>query len=119
MFRPNWQTLTVAESPRTARARRSQHRRHRRRTRRRSPLATIIDIAGDDLSARFGSVLANNDEEQIEDLLQQDGMLIGLSDAGAHVSQLCDACLPTDLLGSWVRDREVLTLERAVAQADR
>ena len=50
----------------------------------------------------------------IADLLQQDGVLIGLSDAGAHVSQLCDACLPTDLLGNWVREREVLTLEHGV-----
>jgi N-acyl-D-aspartate/D-glutamate deacylase len=30
------------------------------------------------------------------------------------VSQLCDACLPTDLLGNWVREREVLPLEQAV-----
>jgi N-acyl-D-aspartate/D-glutamate deacylase len=30
------------------------------------------------------------------------------------VSQLCDACLPTDLLGNWVRERGVLPLERAV-----
>ena len=48
-----------------------------------------------------------------------DGMLIGLSDAGAHVSQLCDACLPTDLLGNWVREREVLSLEARGAQAHR
>ncbi len=41
-------------------------------------------------------------------------MLIGLSDAGAHVSQLCDACMATDLLGNWVRDRGVLTLEAGV-----
>src|SRR4029077_19230270 len=60
------------------------------------------------------SVLANDDEEMIEQLLVQDGMLIGLSDAGAHVGPLCDACLPTDLLGNWVREREVLTLEAAV-----
>ncbi len=38
----------------------------------------------------------------------------GLSDAGAHVGQLCDAPLPTDLLGNWVRERQVLTLEEAV-----
>ena len=113
VFRANWQTLTVAESP-------AQPELEGRsiadiaEARGDEPMATIIDIAGDDLSARFGSVLANNDEEQIERLLQQEGMLIGLSDAGAHVSQLCDACLPTDLLGSWVREREVLTLERAV-----
>jgi N-acyl-D-amino-acid deacylase len=47
-------------------------------------------------------------------LLNQDGMLIGLSDAGAHVSQLCDACMATDLLGRWVRERGALQLAAAV-----
>ena len=60
------------------------------------------------------TILANDDEEMIATLLRQEGMLIGLSDAGAHVGQLCDACLPTDLLGNWVREREVLSLEAAV-----
>ncbi len=41
-------------------------------------------------------------------------MLIGLADSGAHVSQLCDACFATDLLGPWVRERGVMPLERAV-----
>ncbi len=40
--------------------------------------------------------------------------MIGLSDAGAHASQLCDACAPTELLGTWVRERGVLSLEEAV-----
>ena len=79
------------------------------------PLEAIVELALDeDLTTRFRSILANDDEEMIEQLLGQEGMLIGLSDAGAHVSQLCDACLPTDLLGNWVREREVLTLEAAV-----
>ncbi len=47
-------------------------------------------------------------------LLNEPGCTLGLSDAGAHVSQLCDAPLPTDLLGTWVRERGVLTLEDAV-----
>ena len=41
-------------------------------------------------------------------------MVLGLTDAGAHVDQLCDAPLPTDLLGNWVRDRQLMPLERAV-----
>jgi len=79
------------------------------------PLDLVLQISDEEnLSTRFRTILANNDEEMIETLLQQPGMLIGLSDAGAHVSQLCDACLPTDLLGNWVREREVLPLEAAV-----
>jgi N-acyl-D-aspartate/D-glutamate deacylase len=37
-----------------------------------------------------------------------------LSDAGAHVSQLCDASQATDFLGEWVREREVMTWSAAV-----
>ena len=47
-------------------------------------------------------------------LLPRDNVLLGLADSGAHVSQLCDACFATDLLGNWVRDREVMPLERAI-----
>jgi N-acyl-D-aspartate/D-glutamate deacylase len=113
VFRANWDRLTVAEcSAQPGLEGRSIAAIAAERGA--EPLTTMIDIAGDDLSARFGSVLANNDPDQIEQLLQQDGLLIGLSDAGAHVSQLCDACLPTDLLGNWVREKEVLSLERAV-----
>ena len=47
-------------------------------------------------------------------LLTHEHVALGLSDAGAHVDQLCDAPLPTDLLGTWVREREVMPLEHAV-----
>jgi N-acyl-D-aspartate/D-glutamate deacylase len=75
----------------------------------------MLDLSlEDDLRTRFWSVLANNDPDGIAWLLPRDGVLLGLADSGAHVSQLCDACFATDLLGSWVRDREVMPLERAI-----
>src|SRR5215510_15211438 len=40
--------------------------------------------------------------------------MIGLSDVGAHVDMICDAGYPTYLLGTWVRDKQVMSLERAV-----
>jgi N-acyl-D-aspartate/D-glutamate deacylase len=80
-----------------------------------TPLDAMLDIAlDDDLSTRFSSVLANNDEAGIAWLLPRDHVLLGLADSGAHVSQLCDACFATDLLGNWVRDRGVMPLERAI-----
>lgn len=80
-----------------------------------SPLDVVLDISlDDDLQTRFNSTLANDDQDAIAWLLPRDGMLIGLADSGAHVSQLCDACFATDLLGNWVRDRGVMPLERAV-----
>ena len=80
-----------------------------------SPLDALLDISLlDDLRTRFNSVLANDDAEAIAWLLPRDGVLIGLADSGAHVSQLCDACFATDLLGNWVRDRDVMSMERAI-----
>jgi len=80
-----------------------------------TPLDVMLDISlDDDLEARFWSVLANDDPEAIAWLLPRDNVLLGLADSGAHVSQLCDACFATDLLGNWVRERQVMPLERAV-----
>jgi N-acyl-D-aspartate/D-glutamate deacylase len=75
----------------------------------------MLDVSlSENLETRFWSVLANNDEDGIAWLLPQDTVLLGLADSGAHVSQLCDACFATDLLGNWVRGREVMSLEHAV-----
>ena len=40
--------------------------------------------------------------------------MIGLSDGGAHVNMLCDAGYCTYLLGTWVRERQAMTLENAI-----
>jgi N-acyl-D-aspartate/D-glutamate deacylase len=80
-----------------------------------TPLDILLDLSlADDLSSRFWSVLANDNQEGIAYLLPRDDVLLGLADSGAHVSQLCDACFATDLLGNWVRDRQVMSLEHAV-----
>jgi N-acyl-D-amino-acid deacylase len=78
-------------------------------------LDILLDLSlADDLTSRFGSVLANNNPDGIAFLLPRDDVLLGLADSGAHVSQLCDACFATDLLGNWVRDRAVMSLEHAI-----
>ena len=81
------------------------------------PFDVLLDLAveeGDLRDLRVRAVLFNDDVDGIALLLREDGCTLGLSDAGAHVGQLCDAPLPTDLLGNWVRGRNVLTLEEAV-----
>jgi N-acyl-D-amino-acid deacylase len=79
------------------------------------PLDVMCTIALDDeLTTRFKNTVANDDEDAIRDLLSRDGMTLGLSDAGAHVGQICDAPQATDLLGGWVRDRSALTIESAI-----
>jgi N-acyl-D-aspartate/D-glutamate deacylase len=79
------------------------------------PFDVLVDLSLDeDLRTRFRIVLANDDEEELAQLLRDRRTVLGLSDAGAHASQLCDACFSTHLLQHWVRDKGVLTLEEAV-----
>lgn len=114
LLAPRWDRWQVAESaarPETV-GRSVADLADERRTR---PLDAVLDLAlADDLATRFTVVLANDDEAEVAGLLTLDGAVLGLSDAGAHPDQICDAVAPTDLLGGWVRERGVLTLEQAV-----
>jgi N-acyl-D-aspartate/D-glutamate deacylase len=79
----------------------------------------VVDLALDlgvasDLDARFRIAVMNTDETAVAELLRHPAMVLGLSDAGAHASQLCDACFSTHLLGHWVRGKGVLSIEEAV-----
>jgi len=79
------------------------------------PVDLLFDMALDSgLAARFRMAVVNFDEEGIAELLSDRHTVLGLSDAGAHASQLCDACFSTHLLGHWVREKGVLQLEEAV-----
>jgi N-acyl-D-aspartate/D-glutamate deacylase len=76
-------------------------------------LALDIALAGD-LQARFRMAVMNFDEKEVAELITDPNTIIALSDAGAHASQLCDACYSTYLLGHWVRERKTFTVEQAV-----
>ena len=78
-------------------------------------LDVMVDLAlQEDLTTRFRIVMTNDDDDQIGELLGNPRFLLGLSDAGAHTSQLCDAGNSTTLLSYWVRERRALSLEQAV-----
>jgi N-acyl-D-aspartate/D-glutamate deacylase len=80
-----------------------------------SPIDAMIATALDeDLATRFRMVIVNDDQRGIDTLLQSEGLLVGLSDAGAHASQLCDAGFAATLLGTFVRERHALTVEEGV-----
>jgi N-acyl-D-aspartate/D-glutamate deacylase len=80
-----------------------------------NPFDLLLDLAlADGVATRFRIVLDNDGDAEIGDLLADKRTLLGLSDAGAHATQLCDACYSTHLLGHWVRERKALSLEDAV-----
>jgi N-acyl-D-aspartate/D-glutamate deacylase len=113
-MKPRWETFEVSEStkfPELEGRRVSDLARERGE----HPFDVMCELAlEEDLTTRFRAYIANDDADEVGRLLTHDHVVLGLSDAGAHVDQLCDAPLPTDLLGKWVRERGELSLERAV-----
>jgi N-acyl-D-aspartate/D-glutamate deacylase len=79
------------------------------------PIDFLFDIAvADDLETRFEITMINDDDDQITGLLRDNRLILSLSDAGAHASQLCDADYSSHLLGHWCRERAALPLELAI-----
>ncbi len=113
--KPRWDTYVLAESaahPELMGRRLSEVAQERGAR----PFDLLLDVALDepDLSLRVACILANDDVGELHTVLTEDGCTLGLSDAGAHVGQLCDAPQATDYLGNWVRDRSLTTWESAV-----
>jgi N-acyl-D-aspartate/D-glutamate deacylase len=75
----------------------------------------FLDLTlADDLELEFTVASFNTRVDRMAELLNNPSILVGLGDGGAHVDMLCDAGYPTYLLGTWVRERGVLTLEEGV-----
>lgn len=76
---------------------------------------TFLDLTlQDDLAIEFTMQSFNTRIDRMTEILNDKSVLIALGDGGAHVDMLCDAGYPTYLLGTWVRDRQALTLEEGV-----
>ena len=58
----------------------------------------------------------NQTPHEVEFLLADDNVVLGLADAGAHVGQIMDASQPTWFLAHWVRDRGLYELAQGVAR---
>jgi len=89
----------------------------------RDPEDYMYDFLLEEEGKSFGILLGANylagDYEVIREMLTNDDTVVGLSDAGAHVSLIVDGAMPTYQLTHWVRDRsrgEKLPLEFVVAK---
>jgi len=75
----------------------------------------FLDLTlADDLDNEFTMISFNNRVDRMAEILNNPAMLLGLGDGGAHLDMLCDSGYPTYMLGTWVREKKVLTLEEAV-----
>jgi N-acyl-D-aspartate/D-glutamate deacylase len=89
----------------------------------REPLDVLYDFLLEDEGRAMAALMGGNDigdrQEVLREMLLHPDTVTGLSDAGAHVTLICDATMPTTQLTYWVRDRqrgERLPLEFVVAK---
>jgi len=79
------------------------------------PLDAFLDLALDeDLATVFWNANNGGDWNAMGEILRSPYVLVGTSDAGAHVQFGADFGYGTILLGLWVRERQVMTLEQAI-----
>ena len=89
----------------------------------REPLDVLYDFLLEDEGTSMGALMGSNDiadrQEVLREMLLHPDTVTGLSDAGAHVTLICDATMPTTQLTYWARDRqrgERLPVEFVVAK---
>ena len=81
-------------------------------------LSVMYDFLLEDEGRAVGSLMGGGDvnaaQDVVREMLAHPATVTGLSDAGAHVTLICDASMPTTQLAFWARDRrrgEQLPLE--------
>ncbi|MGH8526497.1 MAG: amidohydrolase family protein, partial [Gammaproteobacteria bacterium] len=78
-------------------------------------LDAFLDLSlEEDLGTVFWNANNGGDSNAMGEILRSPYVLVGTSDAGAHVQFGADFGYGTILLGLWVRERQVMTLEQAI-----
>ncbi len=79
------------------------------------PAEAMLDIAlADGFKTLFRMPINNENDADVLAMMQHPHSVVTFSDSGAHVSQIMDSSLQTNVFSQWVREREALTLEEAV-----
>jgi N-acyl-D-aspartate/D-glutamate deacylase len=79
------------------------------------PLDWLLDLSlSENLDTLFTAQLRNSDVEGVARLISDPNTHVSLSDAGAHLTFLCDAGFGLHLLGYWARDVGAISLAQAV-----
>jgi N-acyl-D-amino-acid deacylase len=86
-------------------------------------MSVMYDFLLEQDGAVMGALMGGPDvlaaQEVVREMLTHPATVTGLSDAGAHVTLICDASMPTTQLTYWTRDRkrgEQIPLEYLVAK---
>jgi N-acyl-D-aspartate/D-glutamate deacylase len=79
------------------------------------PIDFLLDLSLEEgLDTLYTAILLNSDEDAVGRMIRHPHSLLSLSDAGAHLTFLCDAGFGLHFLGHWVRDKGLMPLEQGV-----
>jgi N-acyl-D-aspartate/D-glutamate deacylase len=79
------------------------------------PVDFMLDLAlSEGLDTMFTATLLNSDEDAVGRMMRDENAIVSLSDAGAHLTFLCDAGFGLHVLGHWVRGRRLMPVGQAV-----
>jgi len=115
-FSKRWDLMIVEEPvlPKN-RGLRGQHIAEIAKAQGKHPLDAFLDLAvEEDLATVFSLGEINMDTEAVAQILGSPYAVVGLSDGGAHVQFHSNVSNPTRLLGYWVREKGIMSLELAV-----
>jgi N-acyl-D-aspartate/D-glutamate deacylase len=115
-FSKRWDLMFV-EEPKLAKNRglAGKHIAEIAKTRGQHPLDAFLDLAVEEnLETVFSLGEINMDTEAVAQILGSPYAVVGLTDGGAHVQFHSNVSNPTRLLGYWVREKKIMSLEHAV-----
>ena len=76
---------------------------------------TFLDlVVEENLDTAFIQAEVNVDKDAVTQILNYPKTIVGLSDGGAHVQFVTNYGYSTHFLGYWVREQQIMTLEKAV-----
>ena len=81
-----------------------------------SPIDAFLDLAlAEDLETTFEDTATQGDEQAVKEIFSSPHVLLGQSDAGAHVANANPGFgFATTMLAYWVRERQIMSLEDAI-----
>jgi N-acyl-D-amino-acid deacylase len=110
--KPDFDTLRILQTPYGANPTVADEARRRGV----DPVEAMIDVALEHaLDVFFMQTLVPQEEDLLLRTMRNPRTAMCFSDSGAHVSQIFDSSIYSHLLAYWVRERQALTLEEAIA----
>ena len=116
IFQGNWDRVMVAVAQKASNARYVNRYLHEIAAQEnRDPLDVMLDLSLDEnLETAFLGRFLNVGDDGVARLLKHEAGVVALSDAGAHLSYMCDAGFGLHLLSHWVRETGCFTLAEGI-----